>query len=84
MDGIVHATYVTARMHRAVARLLDAGVLNRAEAEARLAAHRHAFDQGWAVIASDGRLSERGGAAMTGARAYMQGFAERDMQGAQG
>jgi HEXXH motif-containing protein len=84
MDGIVHATYVTARMHRAVAQLLNAGVVNRAEAEASLATHRRAFDQGWAIIARDGRLSERGRAAMAGACAYMRGFAERDMHGAQG
>jgi hypothetical protein len=84
MDGIVHATYVTARMHRTVAQLLEAGVVNRAEAEASLATHRSAFDQGWAIIAGDGRLSERGRAAMAGARAYMRAFAERDMQGAQG
>lgn len=84
MDGIVHATYVTARMQRAVAQLLDAGAVNRAEAEASLAAHRRAFDQGWAVIASDGRLSERGRAVMAGACAHMQAFAERGMQGAQG
>jgi hypothetical protein len=84
MDGIVHATYVTARMHRAVAQLLSAGVANRAEAEASLTAHRRAFDQGWAIIARDGGLSERGRAAMAGACAYMRGFAERDMHGAQG
>ena len=84
MDGIVHATYVTARMHRTVAQLLDAGVVNRVEAEASLATHRRAFDHGWAVIASDGRLSERGRAAMAGARAYMRRFPERDMQAAQG
>ena len=84
MDGIVHATYVTARMHRTVAQLRDAGVVHRREAAASLAAHRRAFDQGWAVIASDGRLSDRGRAAMAGACAHMQAFAERDMQGAQG
>jgi HEXXH motif-containing protein len=84
MDGIVYAAYVTARMHRAVAQLLDAGVVNRAEGAASLAAHRRAFNPGWAVVASAGRLSERGRAAMAGACAYVQTFAERDMQGAQG
>ena len=71
-------------MHRAVAQVQGARVVNRAEAEASLAAHRRAFDQGWAVIASDGRLSERGRAAKTGACTHMREFAERDMQGAQG
>ena len=38
MDGIIHATYVTARMHLAVQRLIESGVLNREQlAEARKA-----------------------------------------------
>jgi hypothetical protein len=74
MDGIVHATYVTARMHRAVARLLQAGVLDGAattEAQSGLAAHRRAFAQGIKVIDRHARLTERGYAIMAGARAYM-------------
>jgi HEXXH motif-containing protein len=74
MDGIVHATYVTARMHRTVARLLQAGVLGgatTAEAQASLVAHRRAFAQGIEVIDRHARLTERGHAIMSGARAYM-------------
>jgi hypothetical protein len=74
MDGVVHATYVTARMHRAVARLLQAGVLDgatTAEAQASVAAHRRAFAQGIEVIDRHASLTERGHAVMAGARAYM-------------
>ena len=74
MDGIVHATYVTARMHRAVTQLLRDGVLDgaaTAEAQASLAAHRRAFEQGIEVIDRDARLTERGQAIMAGARAHM-------------
>lgn len=74
MDGIVHATYVTARMHRTVARLLQAGVLDgaaSAEAQDSLTAHRRAFAQGIEVIDRYARLTERGLAIMAGARAHM-------------
>jgi hypothetical protein len=46
-------------------RQVDAGIVNRAEPE-----RRRAFDQGWAVIARDGRLSERGRAAVADACGY--------------
>jgi HEXXH motif-containing protein len=32
MDGVVHATYVVARMHYAVTRMLDSGLLTEEEA----------------------------------------------------
>jgi hypothetical protein len=74
MDGIVHATYVTARMHRAVAQLLTAGVLDAAataEAQASLTAHHRAFVQGIEIIDRDASLTAQGQAVMAGARAYM-------------
>jgi HEXXH motif-containing protein len=74
MDGIVHATYVTARMHRVLARLLQAGVLDSAattEAKASLAGHRAAFAQGMEVIDRHARLTARGRAIMSGACAHM-------------
>jgi len=74
MDGIVHATYVTARMHRAVARLLEAGVLDAAataEARASLGVHRRAFAQGVEVIDGHASLTGRGRAVMEGTRTYM-------------
>lgn len=78
MDGIVHATYVTARMHWAVAQLLAAGVLDEAAtAEARdsLASHSRGFAQGIEVVDRHARLTARGQAIMAGARAYMEQFA---------
>lgn len=74
MDGVVHATFVAARMHRAVSRLLGSGVLDAvaaAQANASLTAHRHAFAQGLEVIDRHARLTERGAAVMAGARAHM-------------
>jgi hypothetical protein len=74
MDGIVHATFVTARMHRAVAQLLRAGVLDgaaTAEAQDSLAAHRRAFAQGIEIIDRHASLTERGQAVLAGARAHM-------------
>jgi hypothetical protein len=57
-------------LHRVGAQLLDAGIVNRTEPE-----RRRTFDQGWAVIARDGRLSQRGRAAVAGACGYyVQGF----------
>ena len=74
MDGIIHATYVTARMHQSVGRLLKADVLDAAaalEAQASLIEHRRAFSEGIAVIDRHSRLTERGRAIMDSARAHM-------------
>lgn len=74
MDGIVHATYVTARMHRAVDQLLRSGVLDEAagaRARASMIAHQHAFAQGLVIIDADAILTPRGRAIMDGARAHM-------------
>lgn len=78
MDGIVHATYVTARMHWAVAQLLAAGVLDEAgtaEAEASLASHAEGFARGIDVVDQHARLTGRGQAIMAGARSFMEQFA---------
>lgn len=74
MDGVVHATYVVARMHQTVARLLAAGCLDAEEARAAaadLALHRRAFESGDAVIRQSARLTQVGSEAMDSARAYM-------------
>lgn len=76
IDGIFHATFVTARMHRALAQLRAAGALDaaeRAEADAALAAHRAHFAQGLATLDRHAELTPAGAAALAGARAYMQG-----------
>jgi len=74
MDGIFHATFVSARMHYAMARLAQSGLLAAAdEASAREAMTRDAsaFRDGLAVVEANGRLTELGAAVMAGARNYM-------------
>jgi hypothetical protein len=76
MDGIVHATYVIARMHQTLERLIEAGVLSESETEAALsdlAAHRRNFEVGDAVIREGGRLTGLGRTVIGSARDYMAG-----------
>jgi HEXXH motif-containing protein len=75
LDGIYHAAFVSARMHHALARLCDAGVLDtqeRAFAAASLLAHVRAFREGLDVIDAHARLTPLGAAVMKNARAYME------------
>jgi hypothetical protein len=74
MDGIIHAAYVTARMHQSVQRLLDAGVLNAAQTEeARTAVVTSAkrFAMGMDTVDRDAKLTSLGQTVMDNARAYM-------------
>lgn len=74
LDGVYHATFVSARMHLAVAPLLEAGVLEAEEvvqARAALGSHAESFAAGLAVVARHARLSPMGAAALEGARRYM-------------
>ena len=74
MDGVFHATYVVARMHQTLSRLLASGVLNAeqtAAAKADLAAHARNFAIGDAVVHEGGRLTEVGRETIEAARAYM-------------
>jgi HEXXH motif-containing protein len=74
MDGIYHATYVSARMHLAMASLLESGVLGSAEAHAATAAMEadaSNFRAGYGVVSAHGRLTETGEAVMAAAAAYM-------------
>lgn len=74
MDGIFHATFVSARMHLAMTRLLESGLLDadgRAATIAALEADRHNFDAGDSVIREHGVLTELGREVIEGARAYM-------------
>ncbi|WP_142235741.1 aKG-HExxH-type peptide beta-hydroxylase [Stella humosa] len=76
MDGIVHATYVTARMHYCLERLLASDALDaveRSQATTRLATHRQAFGQGLAVVDAHARFTPVGQAAFAPARDYMAG-----------
>ena len=74
MDGVFHATYVVARMHQTLSRLLDAGVLDQGQIEAArtdLDVHRRNFHAGDEVIRGSARLTEIGRTAITAARVYM-------------
>jgi HEXXH motif-containing protein len=74
MEGIYHATFVTARMHRAVKKLIDAGILSGKSLEkARkdLAENTRLFAKGIDVVKRHGKLSPMGEALMRGASDYM-------------
>lgn len=74
MDGIYHATFVTARMYRAVRRLLDSGVLPvalREKARQELAQNAALFAKGMATVERHGELTPLGEAVIHGARDYM-------------
>jgi len=74
MDGIYHATFVSARMHLAMTRLLDAGLLHDAAA-AQVRAARDAdienFLSGHGTVRAHGVLTPLGRRLMDGARDYM-------------
>ncbi|KAB7742315.1 HEXXH motif domain-containing protein [Parvibaculum sedimenti] len=77
MDGIYHATYVSARMHWAMTRLAASPPLDeemRAAAAAAASSDRENFEKGYEIVARYGRLSATGEALMAGARAYMSGL----------
>jgi HEXXH motif-containing protein len=74
MDGIVHATYVCARVHQALARLLAAGVLDAGEAgiaRDALAEHARCFAGGMRTVERHARLTATGVAILAGAARYM-------------
>jgi len=75
MDGIYHATYVTARMHYVLSRLLASGSLSPAqigEAELARANHVKAFAEGYEVVSSHGNLTGLGQSLLAGAYEYMR------------
>lgn len=74
MDGVYHATFVSARMHWAMSRLIASGLL--AEDERALAiqardADRRNFESGYKTVAAHGQLTRTGQVALDAARAYM-------------
>lgn len=75
MDGIYHATFVSARMHWAMSRLVESGLLteeDREQAERARDADARNFAAGYGVVAEHGRLSDLGAALMAGACEYME------------
>jgi len=74
MGGIYHATYVTARMHQAMERLLLADILEpaqRDECSRAMRDNQRRFAEGMDVIERSGRLTPNGRRVIDGARAYM-------------
>jgi hypothetical protein len=74
MDGIYHATYVSARMHYVLSRLHSSGALSPAlveEASEELAGHVRAFREGYEVISAHGKLTEIGWGLLLRSHAYM-------------
>lgn len=69
LDGIFHATFVTARMHHAVATLLRRGTLRdqeAAQAESSLAQHVVAFSDGVATLQKHALLTSLGRSVLDG------------------
>ena len=74
MDGIYHATFVTARMHRVVRQLLESGVLDAAakeKAQKDLAENARLFKQGIETVWKHAKLTPLGESVMWGASDYM-------------
>lgn len=74
MDGIVHATYVLARMHYCVERLLSSEALTKTERtqlEAAKARRRTDYLDGLKTVVSHARFTPLGGAIFAGAQNYM-------------
>ena len=74
MDGIYHATFVSARMHWTMTQLANwAGLSAEEQERARDAAALDArnFASGYGVVAEYGRLTALGEGLMAGAKAYM-------------
>lgn len=75
MDGIYHATFVSARMHYALQEVMKSSLLTdaqRQECEAHLAASREAFYDGYAIVAENAEYSDTGREIMLNAWNYMQ------------
>jgi HEXXH motif-containing protein len=84
MDGIVHATFVTARMHYALHALAGSGSLDATDgayASDTLPGLARAFDAGIATIEAHGRLTPLGTAVLDGARRYMAALPVHESSG---
>src|SRR4029079_10515840 len=75
MDGIYHATFVSARMHYAAEALLARGGLtgaDRARLERMIAGHRRSFARGLETVHSGALLTDLGRSLLGGAETYMR------------
>jgi HEXXH motif-containing protein len=74
MDGIYHATFVSARMAWAMETLADSGLLTNTEqrhARSEAAKDRENFSRGWQTVVQHGRLSATGAQIMENARRWV-------------
>jgi hypothetical protein len=79
MDGIVHATFVLARMHYVISRMLGSNLLTMTERELAaqaLARNVSRFAEGICVIDQYALLTPAGAAAIRGAQEYMERASE--------
>jgi HEXXH motif-containing protein len=75
MDGIYHATFVTARMHRAVKQLLENGALPdslKEKAHKELDGNVRLFTKGIETVERHGKLTPLGRDVICGATDYMK------------
>ena len=75
MDGIYHATFVSARMHWAMAQLIRSGRLDDAASAAAESARQEDARNFWAgheVVARHGQLTRTGSQVMQAALSYME------------
>jgi HEXXH motif-containing protein len=78
MDGVYHATFVSARMHWAMSRLIASGLLTEEELGLAVKARdddRRNFQRGYETVAAHGRLTDTGRMALDAAVAYMRSAA---------
>jgi hypothetical protein len=77
MDGIFHATYVSARMHYVLSSLLSSGALSHElveEADHSLARHVRAFREGYLVISTHANLTKLGQDLLSRSHGYMLSY----------
>jgi hypothetical protein len=78
MDGVYHATFVSARMHWAMSRLIASGLLTEDELALAVRARdddRRNFEKGYGTVAAHARLTDTGRQALDAAVAYMRNAA---------
>ena len=76
MEGVAHATFVTARMIWAIEALIGSGLLSvreTAHAREQLAVNERTCEQGLATVFADARFTPAGAAIFDGLRRYIDG-----------
>lgn len=78
LDGVYHATFVSARMHWAMSRLIASGLLSEEELALAIKARdadRRNFEKGYGTVAAHARLTDTGRIALSAALDYMRNAA---------